>query len=278
MRRPLAPLSAAALILALLTLIVTPARAQGDPFPRTVVDDTGQAVTVPARPTTVVTVGETPALAQIVEAEALRPLPVPPPDALAWEGVGLLVIPHLHAIAYPALVKSAQDAGVSVFTTALLPSLEAYRAHITALGRATGRDERAAAALGRLDRRIAALQTRLKGVGPVRVLVLTPERYTFGQGTLISDLIAAAGGVNVAAGAGYGDIRQLTDADIRALAPQVILLTPAWAQQTEVALPALKGARLLPLPFGPTQPPDPAAALLALALALHPAQMLGFCH
>lgn len=260
---------------ALLALTAPPARAQGDPFPRTVVDGTGRAVTVPARPTTVAVTGHDPALAQIVESQALRALPFPPPDTLAWDGVGLLVIPALYAAAYPALVESAQAAGVPVFVTTLLRSLDAYRAHVSALGRATGRDERAAALLRRLDGRIAALQTRLGDAAPVRALVLTPERYTFGQGTLIVDLIAAAGGVNVAAEAGYGDIRQLTEAEVRTLAPQVILLTPAWTPQDRATLPALPGTRLIALPFSPTQPADPPAALLALALALHPLETLG---
>lgn len=250
-----------------------PARAQGDPFPRTVVDGTGQTVTVPARPALVAVVGDDPVLTHLVESGALRRLPVPPPDASAWEGIGLLVIPDLYATAYPMLVDSAYGAGVPVFATTLLRSLDAYRAHVTALGRATGRDDRAAALLARLDGRMAALRVRLDNAPPVRTLVLTPERYTFGQGMLITDLIAAAGGVNVAAEAGYGDIRQLTDADLRALAPQVILLTSAWTAQERGALPPLPGARLAPLPFGPTQPADPAAALLALALALHPAEI-----
>lgn len=260
---------------ALLTVSVAPcAHAQGDPFPRTVVDDTGRAVSVPARPAIVITVGDVTALAQLVEDEALRVWPVPPLAVSDWNGVGLLVIPDLYATAYPALIESAQQAHVPVFVTTLLPSLDAYRAHVSALGRATGRDERAAAIVHRLDGRIAALRARLSDAAPVRALVLTPERYTFGQGTLITDLIAAAGGVNVAAEAGYGDIRQLTEADVRALAPQVVLLTPAWTPQDRATLPALPGIRLMVLPFSPTQPADPAAALLALALALHPAQML----
>jgi iron complex transport system substrate-binding protein len=258
----------------LLTLPVLPARAQGDPFPRIVVDGTGRTVTVPSRPTTVAAVSDVTALAQIVEGEALRALPLPPLDAPAWDGVGLLVLPALYATAYPALVESAQAAGVPIFATTLLRSLDAYRAHVSALGRATGRDDRAAALLRRLDGRIAALQTRLGNTAPVRALVLTPEHYTFGQGALISDLIAAAGGVNVAAEAGYGDIRQLTDAEIRALAPQVILLTPAWTLQDRANAPVLPGVRLIALPFSPTQPADPAAALLALALALHPLETL----
>ncbi|MBP8974958.1 MAG: ABC transporter substrate-binding protein [Anaerolineae bacterium] len=274
MRRPLAPLIAAALILALLAASVPPACAQADPFPRTVTDAAGRPLTIPARPALVAVVGDDPALAQVVEDAALRALPVPPPDAPPWDEIGLLVIPDLYAAAYPALVASAEVAGVPVFVTTPLASLDAYRERVTALGRATGRDGRAAALLARLNGRVAALQTSLGNASPARALVLTPERYTFGRGTLVGDLIAAAGGVNVAAQAGYDDIRQMDEGAIRALAPDVILLAPGWAAEEIAALREHSGVRIVPLPFRPTQPDDPAAALLALALVLHPARII----
>ena len=274
MRRPLAPLIAAVLILTLLTASAPRARAQADPFPRTVTDAAGRTLTIPARPETVAVVGDDPALAQVVEGETLRALPVPPPDAPPWDGIGLLVIPDLYATAYPALVLSAEAAGVPVFVTAPLASLDAYRERVTALGRATGRDMRAAALLTRLERRMSALDAALDGRPLTRALVLTPERYTFGRGTLVGDLIAAAGGVNIAAEAGYDDIRQMDEAAIRALAPDVILLAPGWAAGEIAALQEHSGARIVPLPFRPTQPDDPAAAMLALALALHPARII----
>ncbi len=274
MRRPLAPLIAAVLILTLLTASAPRARAQADPFPRTVTDAAGRTLTIPARPETVAVVGDDPALAQVVEGETLRALPVPPPDAPPWDGIGLLVIPDLYATAYPALVLSAEAAGVPVFVTTPLASLDAYRERVTALGRATGRDMRAAALLTRLERRMSALDAALDGRPLTRALVLTPERYTFGRGTLVGDLIAAAGGVNVAAEAGYDDIRQMDETAIRALAPDVILLAPGWAAEEIAALQEHSGARIVPLPFRPTQPDDPAAAMLALALALHPARII----
>lgn len=274
MRRPLAPLIAAVLILTLLTASAPRARAQADPFPRTVTDAAGRTLTIPARPETVAVVGDDPALAQVVEGETLRALPVPPPDAPPWDGIGLLVIPDLYATAYPALVLSAEAAGVPVFVTTPLASLDAYRERVTALGRATGRDGRAAALLTRLERRMSALDAALDGRPLTRALVLTPERYTFGRGTLVGDLIAAAGGVNVAAEAGYDDIRQMDETAIRALAPDVILLAPGWAAEEIAALQEHSGARIVPLPFRPTQPDDPAAAMLALALALHPARII----
>jgi len=274
MRRPLAPLIAAVLILTLLTASAPRARAQADPFPRTVTDAAGRTLTIPARPETVAVVGDDPALAQVVEGETLRALPVPPPDAPPWDGIGLLVIPDLYATAYPALVLSAEAAGVPVFVTTPLASLDAYRERVTALGRATGRDMRAAALLTRLERRMSALDAALDGRPLTRALVLTPERYTFGRGTLVGDLIAAAGGVNIAAEAGYDDIRQMDETAIRALAPDVILLAPGWAAEEIAALQEHSGARIVPLPFRPTQPDDPAAAMLALALALHPARII----
>lgn len=271
MRRPLATLKAIALSLALLAASVPLARAQADPFPRTVTDAAGHTLTIPVRPALVAVVGDDPALAQVVEGEALRALSVPPPGAPPWDGIGLLVIPDLYATAYPALVASAEAAGVPVFVTTPLASLDAYRERVTALGRATGRDARATALLTRLGRRMSALGAALEGHPAARALVLTPERYTFGRGTLVGDLIAAAGGVNVAAEAGYDDIRQMDEAAIRALAPDVILLAPGWTAGEIAALRDHSGARIVPLPFRPTQPDDPAAAMLALALALHPA-------
>ncbi len=264
----------AALILTLLAASAPRARAQADPFPRTVTDAAGRSLTIPARPALVAVLGDDPALAQIVEGAALHALPVPPPDAPAWNGVGLLVIPDLYATAYPALVASAEAAGVPRFVTTPIASLDAYRERVAALGRATGRDERATAILTQLERRMSALDMALEGRPAARALVLTPERYTFGRGTQVSDLIVAAGGVNVATEAGYDDIRQMDDAAIRALAPDVILLAPGWTAEEVAALREYSDARIVPLPFRPTQPDDPAAAMLALALALHPAPII----
>ena len=66
----------------------------------------------------------------------------------------------------------------------------------------------------------------------------------------------------------------MDEAAIRALAPDVILLAPGWAAGEIAALQEHSGARIVPLPFRPTQPDDPAAAMLALALALHPARII----
>jgi len=67
-----------------------------------------------------------------------------------------------------------------------------------------------------------------------RVLVLTPEGYTVGQGALLTELIEMAGGINTAAEAGIPEARQLEDNQIISFAPDVVLLlnwTPASAAE-----------------------------------------------
>ena len=68
---------------------------------------------------------------------------------------------------------------------------------------------------------------------------------------------------------GHGDA-------VRALAPQVILLAPTWddpaAFRTNPAyrdVPAIRAERVTRLPFSPTLPADPGAALIWLAAHLH---------
>jgi ABC-type Fe3+-hydroxamate transport system substrate-binding protein len=265
--------------LCLVTLLVPiPAAAQTPDFPRTVIDATGTAVTIPARPALIAVTRDDPMLARLVPSEAIRRIP---PSRGDWSGVDLLVIATIYAAAYPRVIEGAQAANVPVFQTTLPHSLDGWRDALTGLGMATGRDEQAAQWIALLDRRIAVIRDRVADRTLPRVLVLTPEGYTFGQETLINDLIDAAGGINAAAG--YQDFRQIDDTAIRALAPDVILLNANWHSVVPFAdnpvyadLPAVRSGRVYRLPFNATYPPDPAAAVLLLAIWLHPSALLFF--
>jgi ABC-type Fe3+-hydroxamate transport system substrate-binding protein len=264
----------------LLPLPLPPAGAQGDGFPRTVRDDTGRGLTVPALPAHIAVMGAVPAL------DALRPdaaiTTLPPGIAPAWAGIDLLVLPDLYAAAYPDLLAGAGAADVPIYRTTPHRDLAGWRASLSALGAATGRGERAAWLARRLDAQLRAAAMLSSDAAPARVLVLTPEGYTFGQGALLTDLIAAAGGENAAAAAGFADYRQIDDPTVRALAPDVILLTPGWDDPAVFSalpgyadLPAVQAGRVYRLPFAPTPPADPGAALLLLSALLHPAKYFG---
>jgi ABC-type Fe3+-hydroxamate transport system substrate-binding protein len=270
---------AGALILVLAVPAAVLAHAQNGDFPRTVIDATGTPVTIPARPSDVAVIGADPALEQVVLASHIRQIdPAVAAVEGSWAGIDLLVVPDLYAAAYPVLVASAEAAGVPVFQTTLITGLSGWRASIERLGQATGREDRASAAVRWLDLRLEIIHAAVHGQAPVRALVLTPEGYAFGRGTLITDLLGAAGGINAAAEAGVDDFRQVDDAAIRALAPDVILLSSTWSDASRAAflanpayadVPAVRAGRVFCLPFRPTLPRDPGGAVVALAILLH---------
>ncbi len=91
---------------------------------------------------------------------------------------------------------------------------------------------------------------------PPRVLVLTPEQYAFGGGTLVESLIEAAGGVNAAHD--LNDFSQIADRQILALVPDVILFSQTWTTEQMAAwaaaavyaeLPAIANGRVYQLDF-----------------------------
>jgi len=257
-----------------------PARTSGAPFPRSVADAAGRSVTLNAPAQQVLVVGDSALVDAALPCALRRPLDPAAPQQADWQGADLLVIPTWAAAAYPALVAQAQTAGVPLFQIKAAMSLEDWRVTVDALGTLTGQEARAGRALARLDVALRWAVQRVEGAPPVRALVLTPEGYTFGGDTLLDELIAAAGGVNAAGG--FDDFRQIDDAAIRALAPDVVLLTPGWlpdqvaalrANPTFAAVPAWRAGRVWVLPFSPAQPRDPGAAVLWLAARLHPARL-----
>jgi ABC-type Fe3+-hydroxamate transport system substrate-binding protein len=246
--------------------------AQPGGFPRTVIDLTGQVVTVPRYPAVIASVGDSPILDRMI-APADRVILSPAALPASWDAVGLLILSSLDAAAYPALVESAQAAGVSVFQVVPITTLSGWENAVARLGETTGRDQNGQDILSDYHRWRAAAEHRPRG-DAARVLVLTPEGYTFGQNTLITEILSAAGKINAAAQAGYADYRQVDDAALRALAPDVILLTPAWdvalligfvTHPAYADLPAVQRGRVFRLPFSPTAPPDPGFAVWWLA-------------
>jgi iron complex transport system substrate-binding protein len=214
------------------------------------------------------------------EVRVIDPAVETDPAIVDWSGIGLLVAPEFFAAVYPAIIESAESASVPVFRTASITSLALWRETALRLGVAAGRDERVFDLMLHLDRRLASIRARVGHQDPARVLVLTPEGYTFGVEAWITELIGAAGGINVAAEAGFADYRQVSDSAIHDLAPDVILLSPAWDRAvflqiaTYADLPAVQTGRVIRLPFSPTVAAYPGTEVLVLAWILHPRAMI----
>lgn len=102
----------------------------------------------------------------------------------------------------PELLAQLRRSGVRIFSFDRFNTLEDVYAGLRALGDLLGTRSRADALIQGCETRVAALQSRLKGVTPKRVLVPSVYGFTAGKETTFQDLCEHAGAVNVAAEAG----------------------------------------------------------------------------
>ncbi|MFO7323990.1 MAG: ABC transporter substrate-binding protein [Chloroflexota bacterium] len=237
------------LLIALVLLAVVPARAQEGDWPRTLTDGLGTDVTIEAPPQRIVSlslaVDETllpvlgPERFAAVTAFAQDPA-ISNVAVLASEVENAIVSsddveqiislePDLVFVASftaPETIQQLRDAGLTVFATAYAVGFDPVRENIRLLGRATGAEAALEAEIERMDQAIESVQQAVGDVDqPVRALYLTPGNYTSGVDSTIAEIIAAAGGVDVAAEMGIDQLAALSDEFIIEQDPDVILLT-----------------------------------------------------
>lgn len=99
-----------------------------------------------------------------------------------------------------ATVDMLRRLGVTVVQIAPARSFDDIRANIRIVGAALGRDAAAEAMIARFDADLAAI-SRDPANGP-RAVVYEPNGYTSGQGTLVQDILSAAGLRNAATESG----------------------------------------------------------------------------
>ena len=267
-------------------------------FPLTVTDDAGRVVTLARAPERLVSIA--PSNTEILFALGLGPKVVAvdqysthPPEARQKAQLGSYATPDLEQIvaATPDLVLAT-----GVHTKSIIGELEARRlpvlvlepkdldgvlTSITLVGRATGQVAQAAELVGTLRTRVEAVAGRVAGAPRSRVYVeLSPQLHSAGPGSFVNDLLARAGGENVAADAAT-QWPQLSQEVVLQRNPEVILLAhnaggdataavrarPGWE-----TVSAVKGGRIVAIDPDLTTRPGPRAVdgLEALARALHP--------
>jgi iron complex transport system substrate-binding protein len=127
----------------------------------------------------------------------------------------------------PAALDQMLAADVPVFVLAEFGSLDAIRANMRLLGRATGTEVRAEALIAQMDARIAVVQARVAGCEPVRVLYYEPAGgVTYGEGSTVGEILRLAGAHNVAAELGA---YPLIDAEFVLAADPDVVLLGGWA-------------------------------------------------
>ncbi len=130
--------------------------------------------------------------------------------------------------------RVARAAGIAIYSVRRHNSVEAIRANIRKLAALTGTENLGIRWLRHIDVGLSHIQAQARLYKPVRVLILSPEGYTQGRGALITELIDLANGINVAAVANIPEAREVEDAQIRRLAPNVVLLIN-WSPDTALA-------------------------------------------
>lgn len=223
-----------------------PTQAQGGQWPRTIIDAAGQSVTLDAPPSRIasVTIASDEILLSLLEPERLIGVTTLADDpGISNVASRAALVPHrltadpellislepdLIIVASwtdPAVVQQLRDAGLTVFLMPAPVGLGPIVETVRMLGELVGEEAEAEALLTAMQAQIAAVSAAVAGVEPLRVLFLTPGNYTSGTPSTIAEVIATAGGIDVAAEAGASQYDPLGDEFILEQDPDVILLT-----------------------------------------------------
>jgi iron complex transport system substrate-binding protein len=265
-------------------------------FPVTVVDDAGREVTIESRPERIVSLA--PANTEIVSELGLLDSLVGvtdyddyPTEVTEIPKVGDFVTPNLEAIAAaePDLVLATTGVQADVVerleelgavVVAVDPQdLESLYASIEMVGEAMGEPAEAIVLAGSMREEIAAITEAVSSEASATVFVEIAQDplFTAGAGTLIDDLVNAAGGANVVAEEGYVpySAEQVVSDD-----PEVYLATAGSMSDPESlasrpgfsALTAVQEERVEILDDNLVSRPGPRVVLgvEAIARALHP--------
>jgi cobalamin transport system substrate-binding protein len=162
-------------------------------------------------------------------------------------------------------------------------NVESIFVHIQTLGRIVGRSSKADAVAMQLRQQVAAIQQRIQGMAPVRMLYVLNSQplITVGPGSFIDQLIGMAGGINVAAKSATPYPRLSIEAVLRE-DPEALIFPvgkaegiseseqQAWRQWSTMT--AVKQGRLHQISADWLNRPGPriAKGLESLAAILHP--------
>jgi len=212
-------------------------------FPRTVTDGSGRSLHLAARPVRIVsqTLGSDEILFPMVAPERLVGLSAlardpkysnvlaeatrhPAPSIESPEDM-LRLKPDLIFVATYSRAESVQvleSTGAPVYRLANFDDLEGIMASIRGVGAAVGEEAAAARMIEDMRRRLAAVAARRAGKPRPRVLSYSGG-FTAGRGTTFDDMVRRAGGLNEAAVRGVEKFPRLSEEQVLAWNPDVLV-------------------------------------------------------
>lgn len=280
-------------------------RLQGDGFPKVLIDQSGRQVLLPHKPRRIVsaTLATDEILLALVEPSRLLAVTylavdetisnVPQaaagvPHTVHADAEQLLALqPDLIFVASylrPEVVRILQDAALPVFTFQEFESIAAIQGNIRLVAQAVGEETRGEAVVAEMNARLQAVAEPLRGIkARPRALYWEARGLTAGARTSIDDIIAHAGGDNVAASLGLTGMATLSVEQVLALNPEVIFtggkaphpaaeLPPLLLHPALQVVDAVQQQRVFVLPrrYLSTISQHIVEAVEALARAMHP--------
>lgn len=216
-----------------------------DPFPRQLLDGSGKTVTIKARPQRIVsqTLATDEILLTVCEPEriiAFSKFALDPEYSNVADFVRqrhakqvestediVTLSPDLIFIASYSraeIAEQLQTVGAPVFRFASFASIDDIKKNIRSVGYATGDDERAAAVVKEMDRRLEISRSRIpRGGKPPRVLSFGVSGSTAGSGTLFDDMLRTVGAINVASERGLTGFQRISAEKITEWQPDFII-------------------------------------------------------
>jgi iron complex transport system substrate-binding protein len=268
-------------------------------FPITVTDATGAEVTVEAEPERVVVLG--PSTAQTMweigarekvvgmpvnqytaylngsesKAHVVNDLGQPVQERVVNQSADLVLAPN---IIQNDTIESLRDAEQTVYRFEAATTLEDVYAKTELTGRLVGEFENASGVSAEMRATVEAVRSAVADEPRPRVYYPLGGGYTAGSGTYIDDVIAAAGGGNIAADAGISGYKTISQEEITARNPEWVVL---GGLPSPPANPAVNGStavaqeQVLSVDANYLNQPGPRTVgpLVAMAEAFHPDAM-----
>lgn len=236
----------------LLTIVVAGVAGTDKTFPLTLKDAQGTTVTLPAAPKAIISLSlpTDEILIDLVDKSRIKAIDTfaaDPgisniaawaqafPTKIAGEKEKIIALqPDLVFIASwkePEFIAALREAKVPVFVFKTPDNFDELTTLVSQMAALTGETAKGKALLAAVDKRLAAVATKVKGIAAdKRPTVLSYSFWgsTYAKGTSFEALVEKAGLVNVATKAGLSGWPQLSKEQILALDPDLILL-PSWS-------------------------------------------------
>ena len=139
------------------------------------------------------------------------------------------------------VVQMLESTGAPVYRLASFDDIDGVMANIRRVGAAVGEEAAAERMVADMQRRLAAVAARRAGRPPLRVLSYSGG-FTAGRGTTFDDIVRRAGAINEAAARGIDKFPRLSQEQVLAWNPDVLVAGFLPGEEESVRRGLLTGA------------------------------------